>query len=174
MDRLTQDLLTYSRTSRADIALEPVDLDSQVDEIVESYHSLKTWQNHISVRRPLGVVLAHPPSLTQCLSNLLENAVKFTRPGKDPEIEVYSDWMGGDLQITIQDHGIGIEAPYFEKIFQMFERLDQSGPAGTGIGLAIVRKAAQRMGGSVGVRSIFGQGSAFWLRLSRASTSQSG
>jgi signal transduction histidine kinase len=172
MDRLTQDLLTYTRASRANITLEPIDLDEQVGEIVESYHSLKAWQNHISVRRPLGVVLAHPPSLTQCLANLLENAVKFTRPGQEPKIEIYSDRVGDDLRITIQDHGIGIEAPYFEKIFQMFERLDQSGPTGTGIGLAIVKKAAQRMGGSVGVNSTFGQGSAFWLRLARAPAAQ--
>ena len=168
MDRLTQDLLAYTRTSRADITLEPVDLDDLVKEIVESYQSLKTWEHNISVRRPLGVVMAHPPSLTQCLSNLMENAVKFTRPGEKPAIEVYSETKESDLRITIQDHGIGIEEPYFEKIFQMFERLDQSGPAGTGIGLAIVKKAAQRMGGAVGVYSTFGQGSSFWLQLPRA------
>jgi signal transduction histidine kinase len=84
MDRMTQELLAYTRISNGDITLEEVDLDVVIDGVIESYPSVQEAREHITIRKPLGTCLGHGPSLEQCFSNLLENAVKFAKPGEQP------------------------------------------------------------------------------------------
>ena len=101
------------------------------------------------------------------MANLLSNALKFVPRETAPRVQIWAERRDGCVRISIKDYGIGIEPQQQERIFQVFERIDptQSYP-GTGIGLAIVHKLAQRLGGNVGMDSARGKGSLFWLELS--------
>ena len=108
--------------------------------------------------------------MTQVISNLLGNAAKFVSPSKAPHIKVWSQDRDSKIRLWIEDNGIGIAQKDLERIFQMFTQINE--PAlygGTGIGLAIVKKAVQSMQGSVGVESEEGKGSEFWVELIKAS-----
>jgi signal transduction histidine kinase len=109
--------------------------------------------------------------LSQVFSNLISNGLKFIAPGTAPEVRVRAEpGAEGWVRTWVEDNGIGISSEYHEKIFQVFERLnDASAYPGTGIGLAIVRRAVGRMGGRVGVESEEGKGSRFWVDLPKAS-----
>lgn len=103
--------------------------------------------------------------MVQVVSNLLGNAVKFVPKDRAPSIEIRSERReSGMLRIIVEDNGVGIPREHQERIFQPFERLKTKEP-GTGIGLAIVRKAVERLGGRVGVDSEPGTGSRFWFEL---------
>jgi len=104
--------------------------------------------------------------LTQCFANLLGNAVKFVAPGVQPRARLYVEPAGDYTRIWIEDNGIGIPPHAQERLFKMFQRLTPD-YEGTGIGLAIVRKVVQRMGGRVGVESEPGNGSRFWVELKK-------
>ena len=112
--------------------------------------------------------MANEAGLTQCFSNLLDNAVKFVEAGQMPRVRVWAENGGEFVRFWFEDNGIGIAPEYHAKIFEMFERLNQT-YSGTGIGLALVRKVVERMGGKVGVESAHGKGSRFWLELRPAS-----
>lgn len=167
MDLLTRDVLAYTRLSRGEIVLVPLDLTKVLEETIEQYPELAAARSAIVVRRPLAPVVAHGPSLVQAISNLLGNALKFARPGVAPRIEISTKVRADRVRIAIKDNGVGIEAEHHDKIFRIFERVAGQDVPGTGIGLAIVKKAAERMGGSVGLASRPGQGSTFWLELPR-------
>jgi signal transduction histidine kinase len=150
MDRLTQDLLAYTRVANGDVPLETIDVDEIVENVLGGYPSLQEARHCIQVQKPLGICIGHAPSLEQVFSNLLENALKFTRPGNTPEIVISSGRHGNYLRLSVIDKGIGIHPRDAERIFGMFERIGNETP-GTGIGLAIVRKCAQRMKGRAGL-----------------------
>jgi PAS domain S-box-containing protein len=166
-----QDVLNYCRVPRDQISLVPIDVAQVVREIVESTPALQPPRVCILVQEPLHRILGHAPLVTQIFSNLLGNAAKFVAPGQTPVIVVRSEKVDGDVVLWVEDNGVGIKNADRERIFDMFERAHpQLSLKGTGIGLAIVRKAVERLGGSVGVESKFGAGSRFWIRL-RASLS---
>jgi signal transduction histidine kinase len=170
MDRLMQDVLTFSRIARGDIHLETVDLDVVLSETIDQYPDLATAHQQISIRTPLGCVLGHVPSLTQCFSNLLQNALKFVPPDRAAHIEVFTEQRGAQVRTNIRDNGIGIDPAHHGRIFGLFERAGPGTIPGTGIGLAIVKKAVERMGGTVGVCSSVGAGACFWVELPMAAT----
>jgi PAS domain S-box-containing protein len=166
MERLIHDVLTYSRLARNEINLLPVAIDKLVPDIVQQYPAMQPPRAQIFVRHPLHPVIAHEPSLAQAISNLLVNAVKFVRPGVTPAVNVWTEAQNAHVRLWIQDNGIGIKPEHQSRLFGMFERIHQD-PAydGTGIGLAIVRKSVERMGGLVGVNSDGEHGSSFWVEL---------
>jgi PAS domain S-box-containing protein len=169
LDRLINDVLTYSRLARTEVQFDRVDLDAVVRETLLQYPSLISAQARISVAYPLGVVLGHEALIVQVVSNLLSNAVKFVLPGVLPEIKVYSERHDEGLRLWVEDNGIGIAHHNHTRIFGMFQRLNAEWAyEGTGMGLSIVKKAAERMGGRVGVESDEGKGSRFWLDLKSA------
>jgi PAS domain S-box-containing protein len=167
MDRLIQDVLTYSRVSRTELTLEPIDAEKLLDGILESYPQFNTPRAQIEIRRPIPRVLANEAALIQCLSNLIGNAIKFVAPGTLPRVEIWSETNQQRVRIFVRDNGIGIEPEAHEKIFHIFHQLDRR-YEGTGIGLSVVRKAAERMGGSVGLKSELNRGSTFHLELALA------
>ncbi len=165
MDILTQDVLAYTRVTRCEIEIRPVDLDSLFREVIEQYPALGAAADRIQIRGPLGMVQGHVPSLVQCFSNLLGNAMKFVPDERTPQIEVTSVCRDEWCRVTVKDNGIGIEPRDHARIFRMFERAAGKEIPGTGIGLAIVKKAVERMGGRIGVDSSPGFGSEFWIEL---------
>jgi PAS domain S-box-containing protein len=166
LDRLIRDVLAFSRLSRQPIEQKPIDLQSLIDGIIRERPELQEPRAGLRVEGPLPAVLGDEASLTQCVTNLLDNAVKFVTPGVKPRVRVYVQDFGDKIRLWVEDHGIGIPASAQERIFKLFERNYWSTQyEGTGLGLAIVRKAAERMGGRVGVESEEGKGSRFWLEL---------
>jgi len=194
MDKLILDVLQYSRTSRGELTLVPVDTTALLRGIIESYPAFHAPQVDIQIQDPLPPVLGNEAVLTQCFSNFLSNAVKFVAPGIHPQIRIWADLRPagvapGPLSPTANilavganrppmarfwfaDNGIGIAKEMHERIFELFHRLNRNYD-GTGVGLAVVRKAAERMGGKVGLESEPGQGSRFWLELTAAPPSTS-
>ncbi len=175
LDRLIQDVLSYSRVSRDNLPLEPVDLRQFLEEILESYPNLTAARRCIQLTTSVPPVVANRAALAQLLSNLLENAVKFVAPGVEPCIRIGAEpsptpgssaAQPGWLRVWVQDNGIGIPAAAQPRLFQMFQRANRPGLyEGTGMGLAIARKAVERMGGTIGVDSSPGKGSRFWFVL---------
>jgi signal transduction histidine kinase len=167
MDRLIQDVLSFSRLGSQDIVLVPVESETLIREVIRSYPNLHADKVTISLTSRLPRVKANEALLTQCFSNLLENGAKFMAPGTRPVIEVWAENSDGRTRLFFKDNGIGIPPHSLERIFEIFHRVGRE-TDGTGIGLAIVRKAVEKMGGKVGVESEAGRGSLFWLDLATA------
>ena len=188
LDHLIQDVLTYSNVLHATDVMEPVDLNRLIPDIIQTYPNGRKTEIHIQGKLPK--VFGNEALLTQCFSNLLSNAAKFVSPGTTPHIEVraedrisvnhqppkatatlptFSGHGNATVRIWIEDNGIGIAPEHHERIFGMFERINPAKAyEGTGIGLAIVRKAAERMGAQLGFESELGKGSRFWIQLQKA------
>jgi signal transduction histidine kinase len=166
LDALIRDVLTYSRVAKEDIQLSGIDLESMIEEIIATNPEFQPPRADIAIEKPLHRVLGHEAYLMQCVTNLLSNAVKFVSDGVVPTIRVRSERLNGKVRVWFEDNGIGIDAAHHQRIFQIFGQIyPQNRFGGTGIGLAIVRKAVQRMNGEVGVESGMDQGSRFWLML---------
>ena len=169
LELLVRDVLAYSRVAKEQIETKPVDLDRFVRELVSSTSGLELGRGVVDVRGKLPAVLAHQAYLSQILTNLVGNAFKFTAPGVVPRVEISGEELDGLVKISVRDNGIGIDPADFDRIFQIFGRVHHADAYdGTGIGLAIVKKAVQRMGGELGVNSAVGAGSTFWFTLPRA------
>jgi signal transduction histidine kinase len=169
MDRLIRDVLSFARFSRTEIEMSAVNLDELVRDIIRERPELQPPRATVVVDHPLIAVQGHAASLTQCLTNLLDNAVKFMPPRKQARVRVYTDMHDDRVRLCVADNGIGIDPAGHKRLFGMFERLNPAHSyQGTGVGLAIVRRAAERMHGSVGVQSAEGLGSTFWIELQKA------
>jgi PAS domain S-box-containing protein len=167
MDHLIQDGLNYSRMMRAELPLTSVDAGALVQGMIETYPAFQPPEAEIEVDGKIPPVSANEAVLTQCISNLLGNAVKFVPKGVKPRVRVWGEAREGQVRLFFKDNGIGIQKEWHDRIFQIFQRLDPN-YEGTGIGLAIVKKSAERMNGTAGVESTPGQGSTFWLELAAA------
>jgi signal transduction histidine kinase len=165
MDEQIRALLAYGRLNSAEMPLVRADPAALLAEILQS-DQFKSAQ--IDLQSPLPRVLANPTAFKQIMDNLLANAVKFVAPGTIPHVQLSAVANGETVRFVVQDNGIGIEPKYHERIFKVFERIASKEFAGTGIGLAIVQKGVERMGGRVGVESAPGQGSRFWIELRKA------
>jgi signal transduction histidine kinase len=166
MDELIVDALNYNKLVSQQFPLGPVDCGPLLQQLLDSYPQFQEARSSIAVSS-IPPVIGNPSLLTQCFSNLLNNALKFVALGQVPNVRVLAEDRGSRVRIWIEDNGIGIAQEYHEKVFEMFERINDQ-YEGTGIGLALVRKAVQRMQGSVGVASELGQGSRFWIELNKA------
>ena len=173
MERLVNEVLTLSRVTRADLQLRPIPLQQFIEDLVEQHPSMQPPAATVTIAAP-HTVMGDQARLSQAISNLLSNAVKFVAPGEKPVVRVRSEMAEDRVRIWIEDHGIGIPTQHRGKLFGMFQRL----PAnqiyeGTGIGLAIVRKAVEVMGGNVGIESNQPKGSRFWIELRKDNREQS-
>ncbi len=166
LNKLVQDILSYSQVSRTKLQLSAIDLQPLLLELIHQNPNLQPPLAQIRIEGPLPIVFGHETALTQICANLLGNAVKFVYPGTTALVRVWSETHEGRVRIWISDNGIGIEPKNQERIFQMFERINSAKDyEGTGIGLAIVKKAVERMGGQIGLESELGKGARFWFEL---------
>ena len=167
MDRLVADLLAYSQLSRAELRLQPVALDRVVQLALQHLDAqIAASGARIDVAGPLPSVLGNEAVLTQVFENLVGNAIKFVAPGVRPEVTIRARVADGEAQVRVADNGIGIPEDKRDRVFDVFERLhgDEQYP-GTGIGLAIVAKGIERLGGSVRVEPGTPSGTVFAVDL---------
>jgi signal transduction histidine kinase len=175
MDQLTKDLLELGRLDTADLTTGSLDIEpvlhralAQLADEVRASHCL------LELERPFLRVLGNPVVLEQVFVNLLSNALKFVPSGVTPRVIIRTEVRDNLIRVTLRDNGLGIRAEYLDKLFRPFVRMvNPSQFPGTGMGLAIVRKAVERMGGCVGVESELGKGSCFWFELPASMTANS-
>jgi two-component system sensor kinase FixL len=166
MQLLISDLLEYSRLSTRTRPFERVDLQPIVQAILSDLEVMIERTGGAVDVGELGTIEADPFQMRQLFQNLLTNALRFQRAGVPPRVRVWGRPAAQVYEIHVEDNGIGIDAKYNERIFTVFERLNpREKYEGTGIGLAICRKIAERHGGSIQVRSELGRGSTFVVSL---------
>jgi signal transduction histidine kinase len=198
MERLTRDLLEFSRVSRQEVALSRVEIEPIIEELAAIL--APEARRTITIQTPLHPIMAHAGLLQHIFFNLIDNAIKFVPAEKTPRITISTEMVShsspntrsrtlifssteppavegaprahpspNQVRIWVCDEGIGIPREAHQKIFGIFERgVSSESYEGTGIGLAIVARAVQRMGGTCGVESEPGKGSRFWLELRAA------
>ena len=173
MSVLIDDLLRFSRVTTHAKPHVPVDLDRIAADVRQDLETRVAETGGRVELGPLPRVQADPTQMRQLLQNLIANALKFHRPDVPPVVEVRAEKAPrpGMVAITVSDNGIGFEDTYQERIFRVFERLHPRDVyAGTGIGLALCRKIAERHGGSIVGAGRPGEGSTFTVVLPAANT----
>ena len=169
MDALLSDLLAFSRISQRHVELIPVTLNTVIASVLSRLKKDSQEKNAcVENLGPWPSVLAHEPTLAQVLFNLISNALKFIVVGVPPLVRLRAEERGEFIRIWVEDNGPGIAPQYQDQIFRLFARLDGEKYPGTGLGLTIVQKGVERMGGHVGVESTPGKGSRFWFELRKA------
>ncbi|NEX19787.1 PAS domain S-box protein [Thiorhodococcus mannitoliphagus] len=169
MGELIEDLLAYSRMERRGLVEVPVDLGELMTKLLaEREDVLRATGAKVQIDLAGLTARADPHGLAIAMRNLLDNALKFHRPGEPPLIEMSGRAAADVVEVSIRDHGIGFDMRFHDRIFDIFQRLQRAEDyPGTGIGLAIVRKAVLRMGGRIWAESAPGQGATFHLELTR-------
>ncbi len=170
MEQLIEDLLRYSRLGRRAVRAEPVALEPLVARLRRTFEpQLADPDARLQADDLAATPLGDPLLVEQVLLNLVSNALTYRREGISPRVAISSAEVDGQVTLSVEDNGIGIDAEHQASIFDVFTRLhsDEEYP-GTGIGLAIVRKAARMMGGEVCVDSTPGSGSRFIVQLPAA------
>ncbi|MCI0390672.1 MAG: ATP-binding protein [Acidobacteria bacterium] len=169
MNQLIDDLLAYSRIERRALSAEHIELRPFVETLVEERRAeLKERKISLTMEVNGGVVVADAAGLSQALRNYLDNAIKFTSETPEPRIEIGAEETEKSCRLWVRDNGVGFDMKYHDRIFEIFQRLHRlEDYPGTGIGLAIVRKAMERMGGRAWAESGEGRGATFYLELTK-------
>jgi PAS domain S-box-containing protein len=167
MDALIDALLVYNRIGRSTVVLGPVPLSGAIHAAVESFaREIRARGASVDVDVGAFEAVADRSLLHLVLTHLISNALKFVAPGAAPRVSVRASRNEDRIRISVEDQGIGISPEYLGLIFGVFQRLNRSETyAGTGMGLAIVRRGVDRMDGRVGLESEPGKGSRFWIEL---------
>lgn len=165
MQRLIDDLLSYSRMASQPLQHQPIDLRALIDDVVDQLGASMTECNAKLEIGDLPMVCADPFLLRQVVQNLISNALKY-RGTEPPRIAITVRTEPDNWTFAIADNGIGIDPKFFDKIFAPFQRLhSREEYSGTGIGLAIVRQAIERHDGRVWVESREGEGAKFCFSI---------
>lgn len=171
MGQLIDDLLAYSRLERRAWQTESVDLPALIDALLVQRRE-EIAAAGVLVQVELAVTRVHCDADGLCLAlrNLLDNALKFSRGATPPRLEIASRAGGLGTLLTVRDNGVGFDMKFHDRIYDIFQRLHRAEDyPGTGIGLAIVRKAMQRMAGRTYAESCPGQGATFYLEIPHTS-----
>lgn len=171
MARLVDDILALAEIESLDTPFEAVEIGPVVDESVQRVAAAARERGiriEVSGTEDDSVVEGDRAQLSSAVTNLLENAVKYSLPERDPVVRVEMETDGDTVEIAVVDHGIGIAAGHLDRVFERFYRVQPGrdrASGGTGLGLSIVRNVAESHGGSVSVESVPAEGSTFTLRL---------
>jgi PAS domain S-box-containing protein len=171
MARLINDLLAYARIEQMDTLIAAVPLAATINDVLEALRNdIESNQGSVTCRVPDDLaVRAHPQGLAMVLRNLIDNALKFKRPGVPPDITIEASRQDDKIHLSVKDCGQGFDMKYHDRIFAIFQRLHRPDEvSGTGIGLAMVHKAVERMDGRIWAESTPGQGAVFHIELPRA------
>lgn len=168
---LVDALLAHISVGRTDLRMEPTDLARMTGEVLADL--VIDLEEKQAIVEMAGVehtpVRANPASVYLVLLNLVSNACKFVSPGTQPHVRLWTESRDALVRLCVEDNGIGIARQDMTALFGAFQRLHTAKPyPGTGIGLALVKRAVERMGGSVGLASELGKGSVFWVELAAA------
>ena len=176
MNALVDAILELSRTSRAALKPEIIDLNTVLEQVhTELLRELAMPSPDSSPPREVAWTLGRLPTvvgdrraLTRVFTQLLSNALKFSRPQQVARIEVWAETRPGEWAISVRDNGVGFSSPYQHKLFGMFQRLHRQDEfEGAGVGLATVRRIVARHGGQVFAQSEVNQGATFGFTLPR-------
>lgn len=172
LQNLIKDLLDYS-TIKSDVPFDSVELNEMVNQVVKEMNPV-IKANHASIiSNDLPVVNGNAIELKRVFHHLLSNAIKFHKENSSPQIVITAQESAEAYSIAVQDNGIGIEKPYLEKLFIIFQRLHNPQKySGTGIGLAICKKIVNLHGGTIWVESEPGQGTTFYFTLPKVTVNQ--
>jgi PAS domain S-box-containing protein len=166
MSTLIEDLLAFSRVTTRQNPPESVGLNKIVSEVLSDLETRTQEVGATMTVGKLGTIVADPTHMRQLFQNLIGNALKFHRPDVPPVVNVSATTEDGVVEIKVSDNGIGFDEKYVDRIFSVFQRLhDRSSYEGTGIGLAVCRKIAERYNGTIKATSKKGEGSTFIVRI---------
>lgn len=169
MDAMIADVLEFSRLARSELPTRRLEIQPAVDEalaLLNSAIEARSAKLELAIEPGLSV-MAHQQTFVQVLTNLFSNALKFVAEGTRPQVRIRTERRNSSrVRLWVEDNGIGIDPAQYARIFEVFQRLhgEEKYP-GTGIGLALVKKGVERMGGQAGVDSAPGRGSRFWIDL---------
>jgi len=168
MSRLIDDLLDFSRTGRAEMRRTEVNLSDLLEKVIQELQPETEGRNIVWKKGSLPLVQADPALLRQVFSNLLFNALKYTRPRDPAEIEIGCRGETEETVIFVRDNGVGFDMQYADKLFGVFQRLHRNEEfEGTGIGLANVRRIIARHGGRTWAEGKVDEGAVFYFSLPR-------
>ncbi|MGB0931976.1 MAG: sensor histidine kinase, partial [Chitinophagales bacterium] len=170
MDILINDLLSYSRVNTRQKPFEKVNLNEILDVVKINLKVMVEQSNAVvKIDKKLPTVKADLNQMIQLFQNILSNAIKYRDKNVVPVIGISSNRVNGGFEIRVTDNGIGIAEEYFERIFQVFQRLHSRAEyEGTGVGLAICKRIVDRHGGKITVESVKDEGSTFIFDLPKA------
>jgi light-regulated signal transduction histidine kinase (bacteriophytochrome) len=165
MQKLIDDLLTYSRVGTQNLSFEPIDCNQLLDQALINLR-LAIEENHAVITRSnLPTIPCNGSQMIQLFQNLISNAIKF-RSAETPRIHIAAEYKEDAWLFTLQDNGIGIDPRYQDRIFKIFQRLHSRDEyAGTGIGLALCLKIVELHKGRIWLESELGKGTTFYFTL---------
>lgn len=165
MSKLIDDMLVYARLERGSVQIEVIDLGEVINNALHNFsHAIDTHGARIQYDTACCEVRADRAALELALGNLLGNALKFAAQAESPLVEIGIERHRESVRLWVRDNGIGFDMKHHDRIFDLFQRLHRTDQyPGTGVGLAIVRKAAQRMSGRTWAESTPGKGATFFL-----------
>jgi PAS domain S-box-containing protein len=171
LQRLISDLLAFAQVSSRGLPFEQVNLNTLLQEVVSDLESQIERTGGVIRIGALPTLIADPTQMRQLFQNLISNALKFHRPDVAPVVQIDAQPVGpapnpAEYQIRVTDNGIGFDEKYLDRVFTIFQRLHaRSAYEGTGIGLAICRRIAERHNGALTARSTPGSGTTFFVTL---------
>jgi len=161
---MINDLLNYSRVGTQGKEFQPTNCEDILRQAIANLQLAIEESGAWVTYDPLPMVMADESQLVQLFQNLVGNAVRF-RSQELPRVHVSVEQERDEWLFSVTDNGIGIEPPYFDRIFQVFQRLHDKNDSGSGVGLAVCRKIVQRHGGRIWVESEIGKGSTFYFTI---------
>lgn len=171
MRQIILDLLEYSRVGKQNAQLEWVQLPHVIEEIKQLQQKLIQEKKAEITFRGIETLWTFRPRIAQIIQNLIGNALKYSKPNVAPKISILAIDLPRCWQISVSDNGLGIKEEYFDKIFILFQRLHRKEEyEGTGIGLAIVKKIVEGLGGEIWVESEYQKGSIFHFTIAKSIT----
>uniref|UniRef100_UPI0025F93647 PAS domain-containing protein n=1 Tax=Marivirga sp. TaxID=2018662 RepID=UPI0025F93647 len=169
MRQIILDLLDYSKIGKKEEEITEIDLNEVIYEVCLLQRK-QIEELSVNVEfKDLPKIKGHPSPMIQIFSNLISNGIKYSYPNLPPKIIIKANELKNEWRFSVKDNGIGIEEEYFDRIFNIFQRLHNKNEySGTGMGLAIVKKIIENLNGRIWVKSNIGKGSTFYFTIPKS------